>query len=301
MPCTSAIGESFSDCLVGENGFFANGQKNRFSFNCRRAGFIDKVFKAADPVLDTVGVIAEANGASKETLEAIDRGRSWMKTTRDCTALFNIFQGIIPGFIENCKAIPVLVKGFFSHTDCTCSEGPIPEVTFQARNKPVTAVGKKEMGAALVSQVGKGVAALSFITGFGLCRPIANVNKHILKPTGIVISPVVREMGEAFPTVMMVNHIGGLIGSGADMVYQSLAYERNLEAATTKSQEAKAEFIKKFKEDIVKNGVEVTEKILELMMDIVHHLGQTAPAGFRLPVNLLVGGMGLWKEWQHVQ
>jgi hypothetical protein len=91
---------------------------------------------------------------------------------------------------------------------------------------------------------------------------------------------------------MMINHIAGLIGGGCEVGYQYVAFNRSLEAGGDVDR-AYGDFKKK----VVENTVSILEKFLDLIMDIVHLIGKAVPAGFRLPVTLAIGALGVTKEW----
>lgn len=294
MPASS-ISESFQSCLQGD--FFDKPIGPRLEKGSLQMKFVDKIFKAADPLLDTVGEIAKARGASEDTLKSIESGRTWFKTTRDCTALVNIFQGVKDRLIGQSQLIYKMGMSLYEGKE-SCEvrtnkhplQTKIHDNTIQIVTEVTveTAEGRWEMVMVLISQIGKWIGSVTFIIGFGVCRPIANVEKHIYKPSKQSIAPVAHDIGAAFPTVMMVNHMAGVIGTGADMVYQYWAYDRD------------AIVVSSFNDRMIKNCAEMTEKILELLLDIFHHIGHQAPAGLRLPAGLIIGGIGIWKEWKEL-
>ena len=278
----AAVRSTFGSCLDTSSSFFTS-PVNKLSVKCGSAAFLDKVLKTADPIFDLAGVIAEAQGASDETLKGIGKGRALAKTGRDAMAFFNIFQGIIPALINNMKNIYALISGLL-----TC-ETPQPvnlKATPKRHNEK--AVSSEEKWAALAENVGKGVGAASFIAGFGVCRPIATYEKYISR----TIDPTASKIGKAFPTVMMVNHIGGIVGHSSALIFQKLAFDREV-ALYGFNLDVQLEFQKK----IIENGMALAGKGLELVADVVHHAGVAAPAGFRIPLQLSVGVLSIAKEW----
>ena len=279
MACASVT--SFGSYLDDSTGNFFTNPKNRFSQKCTDIGFLDKILKAADPVFDFAEVIAESNGASADTIKGIVKGRNLAKAGRDATAFFNIFQGSIPALIQNVKNTCALIEGLWNAKVVSLTKGE-PQ-----HNE--TAMTSKEKWASLGEQVGKGVGVASFIAGFGICRPIGTFEKYISRD----IDSTASKIGKAFPTMMMVNHIGGVVGSSCGLVFQELAYRRAMAEEEASVAQIKAAYSKK----MLDNGVALSQKVLELVNDILLHTNTAAPAWARIPINLTIGALSITKEW----
>jgi hypothetical protein len=299
---------TLGSCLVATGSFFVD-PNNTFSSKCRSIAFVDKIFKAVDPLLDLAGVIAEAQGASDETLKGIGRGRSFAKITRDGMALLNIVQGVIPTFVAQAKTCGNLFVDIFSCSTAPVAfvkAGPLKEGACGGVSTTATlststvqpacksneqAMTRAEKIVAFFEHLGKGIASGCYIIAFGVCRPIANWEKHISKN----IDPTASEIGKAFPTVMMINHFAAVVGHGSAMIYQTLAYDRTIEGLTEKSTREAIDtaYIQK----MVENGVGLGEKVLEGALDVMRCVGYAAPPAVRLPLTFGVGFFCLTKEW----
>jgi hypothetical protein len=276
------------DFISGVGNFFTN-PKNRLSAKCSRIEFVDKLFKLSDPLFDMAGEIAQVSGASENTVKGIGKGRALVKTGRDALSFLNIFRGAIAVLVQQTYSICLLSKDFIRPQ--TNEEGEERPTLLKHTSKKYNdiAVGNKERAAALVANFGKVVGTATYIVGFGACRPIANYEKHISTD----VSKSAHALGKAFPTVMMVNHIGALIGHTAEIVYQKLAYDRNAEIYGITENVSYQDF----KHKVIENTLGLFEKSLELLVDIAHQLGAALPAGIRLPIHLGIGVMGVAKEW----
>ncbi len=267
----------------------------RFHDKWNSVGFIDKVLKAADPVMDLAHVIATNNGATEDTLKEITNTRHMVKTGRDVVAFFNILNGIILDVINRTKVVVALVMNF-------CANTPEENIDLKEKRKkdgrelPLeynqVAVGRDEQMAAAVENFGKVVASITYIGAFGVCRPIANVEKHITKN----VHPTASNIAKAFPTVMMVNHIGGIIGNSGGLVYQHLAFHRRKEEPF-RDQQAFDDVQLEYHRKMFENSLGMVEKTLEFANDIFLHAKVTLPAWARLPINLTIGFSCLANSW----
>lgn len=246
---------------------FCTNRKNRLVTKCGNAGFMDKILKTADPIFDLTGVIAESSGASEDTLKAIGRGRAFVKTGRSVAAFFNIFQGTIPALVESMKNIYALMQGACAEID----DGKYKDYS------------KGEKWGVFFEQAGKATAAGAFIGAFGVCAPIASVEKYICP-----VDPIASNIGKAMPTVMMVNHIGGFMGHTSALVYHSYAFERRGEGFMSQED---------YNKKMLENGLGCAQRGLELVADIAHHAGTALPAGARIPLNLAICVFSVAKEW----
>ena len=284
----SATCDRFTSCLTGSKSFFTN-PKNHLSKKICTTAFVDKLFKFADPCFDLSWEIARSTGASKETLAGIDKGRVAVKAARDTMGLLNIFNGIIAHLYTYIKNVCVLARSLVRGDK---------EAILIARKKGEEtkhtdkAVGRGEKISALIANTGKAVGCAGYITGFGICRPIAYYEKYISKN----VAPRAQALGKAFPTVMMIQHIGAFIGIGADMVYQNLAYDRAIDHGGNRKACWK-EYTKKMRE----NTLGILEKSFELVSDTAHHIGAALPAGFRIFLGLGIATFGIVKEWMKTE
>lgn len=243
----------------------------------QRAEARDKALKLADPVLDAIIEIAKARGASDETIQGLGKGRALAKTGRDALAFFNIFNGVIAGFIENFTKVRILACELTSDLCCK-----------KAEEDEVDEVGIGEKFLDLMANFGKLLGAGSFIVGFGVCRPIANLEKHC----GVKFNSTTHEIGHAFPKVMIVNHVGGVIGSSFEIGYQYLKFKR-----LSKEGGDQTKAYNDFLEDTTGNVVSLAEKSLECTQDIFHLTGKAVPPAVRIPLGLGIGLLGCTKEW----
>ena len=294
---TTSARRSFESCLSGVNNRLADYKGRHLFTNPRHTfwGFFqriegpDKLLKLADPILDTIGEIAKASGASDSTLDGIEKGRSLARVTRDGIGFFTIFNGVIPALAINLKNIYALTTGLISGKDVPLTEIP--------RQHNDVAIGKTEKILAAGANFGKGVGAATCIVGFGLCRPIANIEKY----GGISLGQTAHNIGKAFPTVMMVGHIGGIIGSSCEIGYQYTAFNRDPAITEVQVNNNKKYNIKdnyeSFVKKMVENTVGLVEKILEFIQTIVKLIGHAIPAWFRLPLTLGIASLGLYKVW----
>lgn len=284
MPCDAIC--SFGSYLDQSTGnYFTKPRENKFIKKCNDTGFIDKIAKTLDPIFDGVDVIAKWYDASDETLKGIHKGREVVKVSRDFMGMFNIFNGAIPALYQNIRHISLLVHNMFFKSEAySFKENP-------AKYNEV-AITVWEKIAALFEQIGKAVGAGSFIVGFGVCRPIANFEKHISKN----IDATASKVGKTFPTIMMVNHVGGVVGSSAGLIFNSLAYTRN-DALNKVGTVELGRDAKVYHDKIVDNCVGLAQKSLELVCDILHHTGTTTPAWARIPLNFTIGCLSITKEW----
>ncbi|MFC2049295.1 hypothetical protein ACFLR2_01310 [Chlamydiota bacterium] len=285
---------TFASCLNTSSSYFTN-PKSKLATKCGNADFLDKILKASDPLFDLAGVIASSQGASEGVVQGIGKGRALAKAGRDATAFFNIFNGVIAALVINMKNIYNLAMGLCVNAEVTLR---VPDTTKKEKPKHTDKVSNQgEKWAALGENFGKGLGAATYTLGFGVCRPIATFEKYISKN----INPTASKIGKAFPTVMMVNHIGGVIGSGSSLIFQKLAFNRlaNQQALLMNNgvdavlEAAREEYHKKTAEA----AVGFAEKGCELIADIFHHAGVALPAPARIPLQFAIGALSVTKIW----
>lgn len=281
--------------------------------------FRDKLLKCAkEGLLPAATEIARLAGASDKALQGIESGRTWVSGARDGYAIFNIFAGVMAAVVVNVLTFKALVKGFYNgdrevplktSKERALKSGTIREADSNTRD-PIKsgevfyeeklphyakAVGPFEQLLAMGSNLGKGVAAAAYTVGFGVCRPIANLHKHIKDSSGKPVIPMgetTLQIGEAFERVMMVNHCAGLFGSACELGFQYKAKNRALEA----KEDAKIVYHDYMKK-MIENSVGFAEKFLESGMDVVNLCTKMAPVWVRIPAGLTIGILGVTKEW----
>lgn len=296
----------FDCCLSSAYDYVTNPESHPARFFKSSEGR-DKVLKFADPIFSLSYEIGKATGASESTLEGIGKGRSLAKAGRDAHSFLNIFAGVIAALVLNMINIWNLMKGLVGAADvvplkrevsaATDSEGKKTyryhkEEKGKTTDRPAKyneiAVGKAEQLFALGANFGKGTGAATYTLGFGVCRPIANIEKYC----GVKFGERAHKFGQAFQTVMTVCHIGGIVGNSSELIYQSLAFDRVV-SDRGDIQAAYQELSKKSLE----STVGLAEKSFEFMQDIGHFSGVAAPLWFSIPTGLLIGFFGCYKEW----
>lgn len=297
----SPVKAFFQSRLSDVESFFTNPNNHLAKFLKTSEG-PDKVAKFADAAFDTVGEFAQLAGLSQRGIDGIDKGRAVVKTGRDVFALPNILRGIIPAFVSHSKNCYHLTKGLCQGNKVVRlkAENPDPK---KRKHTDVT-VGKKEMVLALGANFGKSVATSTYMLGFGGCRPIQTIYKYGRDKQGnpyIKMSEATLKFGNAFPIVMMINHVGGLLGGGFEIAYQDVAFGREVKhSRQARGDDEQARIDKAYgfyKHKVIEEFVGGLEKFLELLMDIVHVMGKAAPAWFRLPTTLGIGCCAIYKEW----
>ena len=281
MACGSVT--SFGSYLTEPIHSFFTDSRNRFSEKCSNIGFLDKILKTADPIFDLAEVIAKSHDAPTHVIGGIGKGRDLARTGRDATAFFNIFQSGIPSLVQSVKNVGALLEGLRDGSTAKLKE-PEEDKPLQFNEVAVTEAEKKW---ALAEQFGKVVGGISFIVGFGACRPIGSVEKYITRD----IDPTASKIGKAFPTVMLVTHVSGVLSSTCGLVFQQLAYDRAMKGTVTEKQTAA------YSKKMLENGVTLSQKVLECVSSILLHAGTAVPAGVRIPLNLAAGLLSVAKEW----
>ncbi len=283
MGCASIC--SFGSYLDESTSKFFTNREHPLIKKCSNVGFLDKILKAADPVFDFAEVVARAGDASDDTVNGIVKGRNFVKTGRDVTAFFNIFNGIIPSLIQSVKNVCVLLEGLFAKTATPLKEGPAERLSY---NETAETIWEKL--AALGEQTGKVISSGSFVAGFGICRPIGAFEKYISRD----IDSGASKIGKAFPTVMMVNHIGGVLSGSCGLIFQKLAYDREVSVGdANRTVNAAVVYSKKTFEI----GMGLAQKGLELISDIFHHTSTALPAYARIPLSCAIGGLSVANAW----
>ena len=256
-------------------------KKHRFWSLFQRTDGPDKLLKMADPLLDTIGEIAAAAGASDSTLEGIGKGRALAKTGRDAIGFFNIFNGVIPNLVQSMKNIFHLMRGLITGDNVSLEAGS------EKYNDVAKSTTEKILAAG--ANFGRGVGSGTYIVGYGLCRPLANIEKY----GEVSLGQTAHNIGQAFPTFMMVNHLGEMIGSTCEMGFQYTAFNRAIDNTSGKP----SEIYQEFEKQMLDNTLSLLEKSLELLYDIVKLIGQAIPAWFRLPLTLGIATLSLYKVW----
>lgn len=281
MACSSIT--SFGSFLDSSTYHFFTDSK-RFEDKCSHIGFIDKIFKTADPIFDLAEEVAKSHDASIDVIQGLGKGRELARAGRDATAFFNIFQGAIPSLIRSVKNVIVLLKALRKGKDGVLkkpAKGEKPQY-----NEIATTPAEKRWS--LVENVGKIVGGASFVVGFGVCRPIGTVEKYISRN----IDPTAKEIGKAFPTVMLVTHVSGVVSSTCGLVFQQLAYDRAIASNNYKADDVTKEYRKK----MLENGVALSQKSIELVNSTLYHVGTVVPAAARISLNLAAGLLSVVKE-----
>jgi hypothetical protein len=280
-----AISRNLDSCLHGAKSFFTK-PDNLCSKSVNRTKFVEKIFKIADPIFDMAGVIAQTSGASEMTLKKIGSGRAMVRTGKDVVSFMTIFNGIIAEFIQSYKTC----KRLITHLTRASSEGHMKtKLRKKAEKYNEFAYNKQERIVALVSNVGNGIGSLTCIGGFTLCRPIINYEKHISAD----IPKTAHNIGKAFPTIMMVNHLASIVGTSSDIWYQNLAYKRAIKVGGI---EDSKKVYKIYRKKMINHALGLSEKSCELINDVAHHMGATMPPWLRIPLNLASGVFGIAKE-----
>ena len=317
MPYSSAAAAGFNSCLTDVGGFFTNND-NHLARYARSSEGRDKACKFAVPFFETVGEIHKACGAPKDDVEAFGIVVSGVKIARDVHGTFNIFAGVIPSIVfhaENCK---LLIDGLRTGNDVILKKAkekgqdgkmhPVKEMKPDGTYvyKPAAgynsiAKGTTEKILALISNIFQLIASLAYAIGFGICRPIANLDKYLRDKNGrelIHMSEGAKQLGQAFSTVMMFNHLGAFVGSGCEIAYQYEAFNRACEDVLKGKKGINLEKdYATLNKEVVRNVVGMVEKFFEMILDIVHLIGEKVPAWFRLPVSLAIGVFAVWKKW----
>jgi hypothetical protein len=298
-----AGGVCFGSCLSSIGGFFTN-PKNHFSTKINSTPFLDKTLKFGDPFIEAIGELAKLGGASDRTYEAIGKVRQIDKGCRDGMAFFNIFNGVIAAMVNHMKNFFMLIGALRTGDKVRFKEKNTkqPDKNKHTDKIPEDTAGKTHTTERLLAagaNLGKGTASAAYIFGFGICRPIENLNKYVRDKNGSPLIPMSEgtlKLGHAFSTVMVVNHVGGFFGNGCEIGYQCFAHSRLVEEG-----KCTAKVEQDFKDAIVKSVLSLFEKFLELIMDVVALIGTAAPAWFRLPVLMGIGALGMTKEWISVE
>ncbi len=301
-----AICSSFSRdlCATGEH-FFTN-TENRLAKFFKMADGRDKALKIADPIFDAMGEIAKASGASKDTITGIQKGRDLAKAGRDAHSFFNIYF-MIPILVQHVRNMCSLIAGIVM---CEDEIQIVSGKSFKGKDGKdlensqllLTTVKGDERWLALGSNFGKAVGGITYIFAFGVCRPIANLHKYIRDKDGkslLDMSETTLDIGRSFSLVMFINHIGAFIGHSFEIGYQVKAFDNHTQSASwsLKTKDEKDDKYDKVINKIVTESLSLIEKSLELIMDIAGMIGHAAPAWFRIPVNLSIGGIGVYKVW----
>jgi hypothetical protein len=285
----ASIRANFASCLSDSAKSFFTDSKNHLARYVKSAEGRDKTFKLIDAILDTSSEAAKAANASPDAIEGIGKGRVWVKTCRDGFAFFNIFSGKIAAMVENLKDFWALTRG---------KEVTIPADPKTGESAKTIKADKeylRERGFSAAAKLGSGVALAAYVFGFGVCRPITNINNYIRDKEGralIKMGETTLKLGKAFPSVMLVNHLAGLIGFSCELAYRKAAFDR----INDQSDGAFQTFVN----SVVKITLEIIEKFLDILLDIVTLIGQAIPAWFRLPLTLGIGLLGCYKEWHAV-
>lgn len=295
MACGSVT--SFESYLSNSTLSFFTNPRNKCSTKCSSVGFLDKILKTADPIFDLAEVIAKSHDAPIHVIHGMGKGREFVRAGRDVTAFFNIFQGIIPNLVQSVKNTIALLGNLCNTTKVNLKEREKDENNpgkFKKLKYNEKAVTEEEKRWALGEQIGKGVAAASFIAGFAICRPIGAYEKYISRDT----DPIASKIGKAFPTVMLVNHVSGVVASTCGLVFQQLAYDRETSKDSVRNtKDCFKKVTLEYNKKMLENGVTLAQKVLECISSALLHAGTAVPTWVRIPLNLGAGVLSVTKEW----
>jgi hypothetical protein len=278
----------------------------------KSSGGRDKALKVACASLDAAREIAKASGASDRTVEGLTKGENLAKAGRDAIAFFNIFAGIIPGLIQQLKNVYYLAKGLWTGEEVRFK----PSASDPTQERPTdyipadtqTESHSTERVLSLGANFFGAISALGYIVGFGVCRPIATLNKYLRDKEGrplIEMGEGATKLGQAFGTVMFGHHLADISSSGFKFGYDYKAFERGCKEyrrASADYRRARPHHLQNmyndYKKAVTDNALNVVEKTLELGLDVAVLSGKAAPAWFRCPAAIGIGLIGVYKEWR---
>ena len=225
----------------------------------KKADGADRVIKVGAAGFALTAQLLANTGVSDNVTKGIGQAATTFKDARTVFAIMNIFKGVLHGIVDGFKTIIEILtcliqgdevwEGSFSYNaekqiytiivqgkERICPASICRKETIQGRDcliiqrqvaayagtlKDTTVyTGRKEQLAGLLAQLGQLTGSMAYTVGFGLCSPIKLVNHHWK------LGKTANSIGNQFPFVMMINHVGELGHTIGDFVHEGMLYSK---------------------------------------------------------------------------
>lgn len=233
----------------------------------------DKSIKALGFWVDGINALVQDEGLHKFG--------ECIKIARNVFALWNIFIGVIAGLYWGLKNMYRIV---------TNEETATYNVLMKETRKHT---GIVQRILAFIAEFGYFIGALTYTIGFGLCSPIKLVNSCWKDK----INANAKAIGESFGMVMIANHIFVAIANICDLIRERIVLSKFVGTADDQSKEIN----KYYGNTIPRIGLNLTEKLCEVGVDVVTTMKVAAPAGVKLILSLIGGSVGFYRVWREME
>lgn len=256
--------------------FFTN-PTGKCGVSAKSSDIRDKSIKALGFWVDALNSLIEDTGLQKFG--------DCIKTARNVFALWNIFAGVIPGLYWG-------LKNMYRIASSLVAGDKESTATYNVLMKE-TRVHKTtlEKGLALVSEFGNFIGGLTYTIGFGLCSPIKLVDKCWKDK----ISANAKGIGESFGFIMIANHVMVAIANICDLVREAIL----LSKVEPKNYEKEKE--KYWNSTVPRIGLNLGEKLCELVVDFVSTLKFAAPVGVKVLAAACGGTLGFIRVYREME
>lgn len=287
---TTSLPKTIQESVIN----FITNSNNRLANFMRQAEGRDKLSKTIIATFEIIDAKVSASNASQATKDGVRSTKMAVKDARTVFSLVNVIAGFIPLLISSLIDNFKLVKGLLTQNEV---ELPIKSgIIGDPKQKKAFSINytlktpvEKLLG--FVYSVSTTVSLTSYVVGFGAFRPAGFVHKHF----GSQVSASAKEMGAAFPLVMIGNHAGDFVNGLLGVMFEWWLY---LSRSEGRDPIERPYHYATFVANIFKNYVfGLVEKSMELFMDFTNLYWKKAPLGMKLGVNLSIGLIGCYKVW----
>ena len=156
---------------------------------------VDKIAKTAKAASEfTASVLEQTVGAEADSFISATKFAKGFGDARTVIALGNIFNGSLPGAVQNAKSVFSHIRAAKRGEDEDSEDGCVSH--------------KRRAAAAACGFVG----SVTYLTTFGMIRPALLVNKLLAKP--FLSSGAKDGLGQSVGYIMAANHAATVLGAG---------------------------------------------------------------------------------------